>query len=127
MLAVFKPEPGYFQPNVVISIERQGKDAKPEDALKFVAEIAETRREPLLSEPYETELSGVLFHGRDVGFIDDEAGTIMQVNLIGALPAQDETIFVQITGSFGAKDAQADAAMIKNIITSITIGQPAFA
>lgn len=115
---------GTFVPNVVVRIEIRPADFELADALAELRQYAAQRPHGAISEPVETQVDGRQLVGCDLSWVDEQAGTVLQGHLFAAVAAGRFTQLVQVTGSVGGAQAQADYPAVKAIMESLTIGAP---
>lgn len=131
LVAAIRPEPSdVFNPNIVVTSEPQAPGFELTSVLDALEQTAKERREGTVGAPYATELSGHEFIGRHLSWIDDQAGTVVQLHLFGLVPrtsagAGDETPgeadLVHVTGSVGAANATEEYALVRDIVGTLRV------
>jgi hypothetical protein len=143
LVAAIRPEPAdVFNPNIVVTSEPQAPGFELTSVLEVLEQTARERREGTVGEPYATRLSGYEFIGRPLSWIDDQAGTVVQLHLFGLVPrtpvdtdpdraatdgaaaAEDsglEVDLVHVTGTVGAADGAQDYALVRDIVGTLRV------
>jgi hypothetical protein len=112
---------GTFVPNVVVRVERRPSDFETTDALVELKAFVAERPHGTVAAPFTTELDGQSFVGCELSWVDDQAGTVLQSHLFGVVASGPFLQLVQLTGSAGGADAQADYTTVKAIMNSLTV------
>lgn len=136
-LALIRPAPeGVFNPNVVVTLAPQAAGFELSDALDTLDETARQRTRGATSEPYEADITGYRFIGRNLSWVDDDAGTVLQLHLFGSVPRPDANAgadaksggqsvdavdLVHVTGTVGAAEAVHDYAQVRDLIATMTV------
>ncbi len=123
LLAAIRPEPAdVFNPNIVVTSEPQPAGYDLMTVLDLLERTAQERRAGEVGEPYEAIISGVDFVGRPLSWIDDEAGTVVQLHLFG-LVSRSETgaDLVHVTGTVGAAHAKEDYGTVRDILRTLRV------
>lgn len=123
-LAVMRPEPSnVFRPNIVVTLLDGADGTDPHAALEAATQRVREHRDAEIGEVREATVSGVDFIGRNTSFVDEQAGTIAQMHLFGAVASGPEghRTLIQLTATFGAAHAAEDATVVHQIIKSMTI------
>ena len=95
--------------------------------LDLLERTAAERRDGEVGEPYEAIISGIDFVGRPLSWVDDEAGTVVQLHLFGLVPRSDDgdgdgdADLVHVTGTVGAANAEQDYALVRDILGTLSV------
>lgn len=123
-LAVIRPEPDdVFNPNVVVTVEPQAPGFELGMTLDLLDQAAAERTDGVTSDPYEADVNGYRFIGRNLSWVDADAGTLLQLHLFGSVPRPgvDDADLVHVTGTVGAVSAQHDYAQVRDLIATMTV------
>lgn len=125
LVAAIRPRPAdVFNPNIVVTSEPQAPGFELTSVLDALEQTAKERREGTVGEPYATELSGHEFIGRHLSWIDDQAGTVVQLHLFGLVPrasADADADLVHVTGTVGAANATEEYALVRDIVGTLRV------
>lgn len=137
LVAAIRPEPAnVFNPNIVVTSEPQPTSFELTSVLDVLEQTARERREGTVGEPYAAQLSGYEFVGRHLSWIDDQAGTVVQLHLFGLVPrpgtaggpgetatdmAEAEVDLVHVTGTVGAANATEEYALVRDIVSTLRV------
>ncbi|MGN6753980.1 MAG: hypothetical protein ACTHJJ_15665 [Intrasporangium sp.] len=124
VLAAIRPEPSdVFNPNIVVTSEPQEPGFDIMAVLDLLEGTAAERRGGEVGEPYEAIISGIDFVGRPLSFIDDQAGTVVQLHLFGLVPRSEAGAadLVHVTGTVGAAHAEQDYALVRDILRTLRV------
>lgn len=125
VLAARRPgEAGEFMSNVVVRVDHREDGFVVDRAVEEIRRNAASRPSGESAGVFRGEIDGVPFDGVDISWVDERAGTILQVHLFSAVPPVVEggaTYLVQMIGSVGAARAEVDYPTIKQIMLSARI------
>lgn len=124
LLAAIRPEPAdVFNPNIVVTSEPQARGFDIMTVLDLLERTAAERRQGEVGEPYEAIISGVDFVGRPLSWIDDAAGTLVQLHLFGLVPRSDtgDADLVHVTGTVGAANAEEDYRLVRDVLRTLRV------
>jgi hypothetical protein len=131
LVAAIRPEPAdVFNPNIVVTSEPQAPGFELTSVLDVLEQTAQERREGTVGEPYAAQLSGYEFVGRPLSWIDDQAGTVVQLHLFGLVPrtagdahTDGEVDLVHVTGTVGAANGTEEYALVRDIVGTLRVAQ----
>ncbi|HET8595261.1 MAG TPA: hypothetical protein VFM07_08440 [Intrasporangium sp.] len=124
LLAAIRPEPrDVFNPNIVVTSEPQAPGFEIMSVLDLLERTAAERRQGEVGEPYEAIISGIDFVGRPLSWVDDEAGTVVQLHLFGLVPRSDagDGDLVHVTGTVSAANAEQDYRLVRDILRTLRV------
>lgn len=124
LLAAIRPEPtDAFNPNIVVTSEPQAPGFDILSVLDLLERTAAERRDGEVGEPYEAIISGIDFVGRPLSWVDDEAGTVVQLHLFGLVPRSNDAgeDLVHVTGTVGAASAEQDYGLVRDILRTLRV------
>jgi hypothetical protein len=134
LVAAIRPQPAdVFNPNIVVTSETRPAGFELTSVLDVLEQTARERREGTVGEPYAAQLSGYEFVGRHLSWIDEQAGTVVQLHLFGLVPrtvvagdpgetaADGEVDLVHVTGTVGAANATEEYALVRDIVGTLRV------
>lgn len=112
---------GEFTPNVLVRLSAHPAEFDLQQLVDEMRQYALAKPEGAVGQPIEVELGGVSFVGCDVSWVDEQAGTLLQVHLFGAVPNGVGQDVVQLTGSVGGARAKEDYPVLQQIFGSVRV------
>lgn len=123
-LAALRPLPDEeFKANVVVTVDEVAADHSVRTDLDAVAATAAERPQGATGEVYARTIDGVTFFGRDLGFVDPVAGTLLTSSLFGFLRrgVDGGLVRITVTGTIGAARHREDYATLHEVIDELRV------
>lgn len=122
-LAARLPRDGEFAPNGVLTVEQCASDWTTERSLTEIRELAHSHGGDV-SSPYAARLTGRDSVGCDATWSDADVDTILQANLFHIVEPPSGAVathLVQLTGTAGGARAEADHAVIRDVLLTTRV------
>lgn len=114
--------PGTFRPSIVVSVAQVDSGHTPLVDLEALASDAVGRREGVAGEIVGRTISGITFFGRDISYVDDDAGTLLASTFFGFLRLDGGGLLrVTVIGTIGTADHRAQYAQVQQVINGLRV------
>lgn len=123
VLAARRPAAG-FMTNVVVRVEHREEGFEVARAVQEIQGSAPARPQGVASPPFQAEISGLVFVGLDLSWVDDAVGTVLQVHLFHALAPLvpgGATLMIQLIGSCGGSEAATEYEVLQAVLRTATV------
>jgi hypothetical protein len=105
---------GAFAPNVVVrGFTRSGRFT--------IGRALAEQPDGEVEQPFEVEIDGVPFVGVNVAWRDESVGDIVQAHLFAGARRGQVVDLVQVTGSVGGSDADAEYPMVQQVMQTVRV------
>ena len=112
---------GSFAPNVVIrGFTRSGQFTIGRALGELQAFVAQ-QKDGEMESPFEVEFAGVPFVGVNVSWADDTVGDVVQAHLFAGARRGQVVDLIQVTGSVGGPDAEAEYPGIQQVMQTVRV------
>ena len=112
---------GAFAPNVVVrGFTRSGRFTIGR-ALAELHGFVAGQPNGEVEQPFEVEIDGVPFVGVNVAWRDESVGDIVQAHLFAGARRGQVVDLVQVTGSVGGSDADAEYPMVQQVMQTVRV------
>lgn len=114
--------PDHFLANVIV---RHHQRLAPFGDGEVLAELdghAAQRAQGVVGPLRRRAVEGRTLVGAEVGFVDPQAGSVVQLHWFDLSPHGDVVDVLQLTGSFAGSRRQADESVIDAIVDSVRVG-----
>ncbi|WP_295699817.1 hypothetical protein [Lapillicoccus sp.] len=113
-----------FMSNVLVRVEHREDDFTVDRAVEEIRATAAGRAQGETAGVFRGEIDGCVFDGIDLSWVDDRAGTLLQVHLFHTLEPVvpgGAVNLLQLVGTCGGSAAATDYPVIKTIIRSARV------
>jgi hypothetical protein len=112
---------GAFAPNVVVRGFTRSNQFTIGRALGELAAYVDQQQEGEMETPFEVEIASVPFVGVNVSWADETIGDVVQAHLFAGARRGQVVDLIQLTGSVGGPDAEAEYPAIQQVMQSVRV------
>ncbi|MDV3219953.1 hypothetical protein [Intrasporangium sp.] len=123
-LVAMRPEPaGEFRANLMVTLDEVPADHTVRYDLDGVERLAAERPQGTAGQVTAHNVGGVTFFGRDLSYVDDQAGTLLVRNLFGFLRRDVDggLVRITVTGTVGSRRHREDYAELGTVIAGLRV------
>lgn len=125
LLAARKPGPvGQFMSNVIVRVDHREDGFTVDRAIEEIRADAAQRTQGETAGVFRGEIDDCAFDGIDLSWVDQRAGTLLQVHLFHTLEplvTGGAVTLLQLVGTCGGGTAAADYPVLKSILRSARV------